>query len=50
VTDAQIDEVQRCAVVKIAGNVELPPDAELTDTAAKCDKVMAKRQQAADGE
>jgi hypothetical protein len=50
VTDAQFDEVLRGAVAKIAGNVELPPEAELADTAAECEKVMATLKKAAAGE
>ena len=47
VTDAQFDEVLRGAVAKIAGNVELPPEAELADSAAECEKVIADLQKAA---
>lgn len=46
VTDARFDEVLRRAVAKIAGNVQLPQEAELTDT-AECEQVMAELQQAA---
>ncbi len=47
VTDAQFDQILRGAAEKIAGQVELPPDAELADTAAECAKVMADLQKAA---
>jgi len=50
VTDAQFDEVLRGAVAKISGSVELPPGSELADTAADCEKVMAKLQKAAAGD
>ena len=38
------------AVAKIAGSVELPPEAELAGTAAECEKVMADLQKAAAGQ
>ena len=50
VTDAQFDEVLGGAVAKIAGSVELPPEAELAGTAAECEKVMADLQKAAAGQ
>lgn len=49
VTDAQFDQVLHGAVAKIAGSVELPPDTELADTAAKCEKVIVDLQKAAAG-
>jgi hypothetical protein len=49
VTEEQFDEVLRGAVAKITGSVELPPEAELADTAAKCEKVVANLKKAAAG-
>jgi hypothetical protein len=42
--------VLRGAVAKIAGNIELSPEAELADTAAECEKVMDSLKKAATGE
>ena len=47
VTDEQFDQVLRGAVAKIAGSVELAPDAEIAGTAAECEKLMADLQKAA---
>ena len=50
VTEEQFDEVLRGAVSKIAGSVDLPPEAEFADTAAECEKVLADLQKAAAGD
>ena len=50
VTDARFDEVLRAAVAKISGRVDLPPEVELADTAAKCEKFIADLQKAAAGD
>ena len=50
VTEEQFEQVLRGVVSKISGSVELPPEAELADTAAECGKVLADLQKAAAGD
>jgi len=47
VTEAQYDQVLAAAAARMSGQLELPPDAQVANSAADCAKVMAKVDQAA---
>lgn len=46
VSDEQFGQVLAAAAAKIAGQLDLPPDAGQVDSAAKCREVLAQLEQA----